>query len=85
MGLTDWIQGILRSRRNRASRQASRQQRAALSPGLFVRELEERRVLSVDTLPWDEPFRQLVLDAGSPADDGAADSFHLAPDGDYCK
>jgi flagellar basal body rod protein FlgG len=82
MGLTDWIQGILRSRRKHASRQASRQQRAALSPGLFVRELEERRVLSVDTLPWDEPLRQLVLDAGSPADDGAADSFHLAAEGD---
>jgi hypothetical protein len=72
MGLTDWIQGILRSRRKHARRQASRQQRAALSPGLFVRELEERRVLSVDTLPWDEPLRQLVLEP-APATDAATD------------
>ncbi|MCL4204733.1 MAG: hypothetical protein KJ000_19820, partial [Pirellulaceae bacterium] len=78
MGLTDWIQRILRSRTRHASRQTSRRQRAALSPGLFVRELEERRVLSVDTLPWDAPFQQLALDAGSSTDDGAADSFQLA-------
>ncbi|MEE4315187.1 MAG: hypothetical protein V2J11_11850, partial [Desulfofustis sp.] len=50
---------------------------------MFVRELEDRRVLSVDTVPWVEPFRHLVIDASPLTDDGAADSFHLAREGEY--
>ncbi|TVS18283.1 MAG: hypothetical protein EA424_11215, partial [Planctomycetaceae bacterium] len=83
MKLASWLQTILRSRRKRANRETARQHRAALFPSLFVRELEDRRVLSVDTVPWVEPFRHLVIDAGPQADDGAADSFHLARRGEY--
>ena len=83
MGIASWLQAVLRSRRKRANRQTARRHRAALFPSLFVRELEDRRVLSVDTVPWVEPFRHLVIDASPPADDGAANSFHAARQGEY--
>jgi hypothetical protein len=73
MGVFAWIFGL--NQRPRAARpkrnRNARWDREALAPHLRVRRLEERRVLNADAAP----VQQLVVDAGSAAGDGQADTF----------
>ncbi|NQU21563.1 MAG: hypothetical protein HQ567_09785, partial [Candidatus Nealsonbacteria bacterium] len=56
---------------------ASRDFRQQLVPNLFVRQLEERRVLSATPLSPDDGTQQVTLGAGDLADDGTADTFEV--------
>jgi len=81
MQIAAWIRKLLQVRGRAALRGRSRAMREGLFPNLFVRQLEERRVLSGTTLPWDDPARA-AFDAGSQADDGLPDTFYLVRRGD---
>src|SRR5262245_35097775 len=70
MGLFAWILGRKRLSRNSRSK-ANRWDRASLAPHLRVRRLEERRVLNADAAP----VQQLLVNAGTSAADGHADTF----------
>ncbi len=82
MGVREWMRGVLAARKRRARRRTSRHCRDKLLPGLFVRELEDRRVLSVGSLVWASAAGELFLDAGAGANDGVADAFLLTRQGD---
>src|SRR3954453_4599391 len=69
MSVFAWILGRARWSRKRAK--ATRWDRASLAPNLRVRRLEERRVLNADAAP----VQALVVDAGTSAGDGHADTF----------
>lgn len=70
MGVFAWIFGRTGGSRNRKSK-LNRWDRVSLAPNLRVRRLEERRVLNADAAP----VHALVVNAGSAAGDGHADTF----------
>jgi hypothetical protein len=70
MGIFAWILGGKCWRQNIRSK-AKRWDRASLAPHLRVRRLEERRVLNADAAP----VQQLIVNAGTAAGDGHADTF----------
>ena len=82
MGLTAWMRGVLAARKRRSRGRASRHRRDKLLPGLFIRELEDRRVLSVGSLVWASAAGELFIDAGAGADNGVPDAFLLTRQGD---
>src|SRR5262245_34481801 len=69
MSVFAWILSRAGWSRKRAKK--NRWDRASLAPNLRVRRLEERRVLNADAAP----VQALVVDAGSSAADGHADTF----------
>jgi len=75
-----WLHGLMAHSRRARSR-ANRWDRDSLAPTLRVKRLEERRVLNADAAPLD----QLVIDAGSDAGDGQADTFHIEQHADHVR
>jgi hypothetical protein len=55
--------------------------RESLTPALHVKRLEERRVLNADAAP----VEQLVIDAGSAAGDGQADTYVVEQHDDHLR
>ncbi len=55
--------------------------REEVFPGLFVRELEQRRVLSASSLTLQEVGRTLVIGAGLQAGNGSPETFEVARQG----
>ena len=77
MRILTWI-GKLRGIRGHVLRKSSScDYREPLFPDLFVRQLEERRVLSGTPLSPHDGTEGITLDAGAFADDGNADTFQV--------
>jgi hypothetical protein len=70
MGVFAWILGRARWSKKRRSK-VNRWDRISLAPNLRVRRLEERRVLNADAAP----VQALIVNAGTAAGDGHADTF----------
>ncbi|MFC1597474.1 hypothetical protein ACFL5Q_06000, partial [Planctomycetota bacterium] len=71
MQMIAWIRRLLGSRRRAKRKPSSHRYREELFPNLFVRQLEERRVLN---------GTPLTFDAGLP--DGEDDTFYVVREGD---
>ncbi|MGA2256253.1 MAG: hypothetical protein ABSG53_16510, partial [Thermoguttaceae bacterium] len=59
--------------------------REAVFPGLFIRELEQRRVLSASSITLQELGKTLVIGAGLQAENGTPDTFEVMRQGDTLK
>jgi len=81
MRIVAWIRKLLGIRGRLARRPSSRRHGEELFPNLFVRQLEERRVLNGTALTWDDVVHETTFDAGSFADDGIPDAFRVVCEG----
>ena len=82
MQIRSWMARLSRCARRGQRKSPDRSYRDDLFPALFVRQLEDRRVLNASPLTLDPALEPITLDAGAWADDGAADTFQVARQGD---
>ncbi|HUT92787.1 MAG TPA: hypothetical protein VMY37_25055 [Thermoguttaceae bacterium] len=82
MRIAAWLQGLLRTRRSDLRKPPPRRYHDELFPNLFVRQLEDRRVLNGTALSWDHGAEEATIDAGALANDGLTDTFHVVRQGD---
>ena len=82
MRIAAWLQGMLRTRRSDLRKPPPRRYHDELFPNLFVRQLEDRRVLNGTALSWDHGAEEATIDAGALANDGLPDTFHVVRQGD---
>ena len=82
MQIVAWIRRLLGNCGRVLRKPSSRYCREEFSPNLFVRQLEERRVLNGTPLTWDDGIDETTLDASPFVDDGVPDSFNVVHRGE---
>ena len=78
MGILSWMRRWFAKRKSEPRSTFLPGNSGDLVPNLFVRQLEERRVLNGVPLVGQDDVRELFVSAGSGANDGQADTF-LSP------